>query len=291
MNDVISSGPRVIAHRSPTNATYRKRPTPVGTINFDESGPVLIADAHDVDAPDHPVGLRQRLRQGFPSIARFVARWGFLKRLHWPVKPKAPTDEDGHGIQTATTPSLDTRERADGFPVYMSFEVFGGMYEHCAAYASEHEVMGLIVGDVFCDEDGEFAEVFSTMTGELDSNRVHVRFTESGLAAVSNRVQDLKDNGKWCPLDGKSKTGPTCSVCGYDARSMKILGWYHSHPGFTAFMSGTDIATHQEYFSQPYHISIVIDPLKKEYRVWQTTEGPMTEIPVNFTRSGVSSYV
>ena len=291
MNDVISSGPRVIAHRSPTNATYRKRPTPIGTVNFDESGPVLIADAHEVDAPNHLVGLRQRLRFGFPPIARFVSIWSFLKRLQWPVKTKAQTEEDAHSIHTDTSLSIGTQEQSDSFPVSMSFEVFDGMYGHCAAHASEHEVMGLIVGDVFCDEDGEFAEVFSTMTGELDSNRVHVRFTESGLAALSNRVQDLKDNGKWCPLDGKSKTGPICSVCGYDARSMKILGWYHSHPGFTAFMSGTDIATHQEYFSQPYHISIVIDPLKKEYRVWQTTEGPMTEIPVNFTRAGVSSYV
>ena len=291
MNDVISSGPRVITHRSPTNAKYRKRPTPIGPIDFDESGPVVIADAHEEEASDNPVGLRQCLRRVFPSIARFVASLSFIKWLYRPFKTKAPTDNYGDGIQTAAAPNLDTRNRADGFPVYMSFEVFNGMYGHCAAYAYEHEVMGLIVGDVFCDEEGEFVEVFSTMTGELDSNRVHVRFTESGLAAVSNRVQDLKDNGQWCPLDGKSKTGPTCPACGYDARSMKILGWYHSHPGFTAFMSGTDIGTQEEYFNQPYHISIVIDPLKKEYRVWQTTVGSMTEIPVNLIRSGVSNYV
>ena len=150
--------------------------------------------------------------------------------------------------------------------------------------------MGLIVGEVFCDEGGKFVQVFSTITGELDSNRVHVRFTEAGLAAVANQVENLKDNGRSCPMDGKPRIGPTCSKCGYDARSMKILGWYHSHPGFSAFMSGTDVTTHREYFNQPYHISIVIDPLKREYRVWQTTGGSITEISINPIWSGVSNY-
>ena len=39
-----------------------------------------------------------------------------------------------------------------------------------------------------------------------------------------------------------------------------IVGWYHSHPGLTAFFSDTDRQTQRAFFSNPYSIGWVIDP-------------------------------
>jgi proteasome lid subunit RPN8/RPN11 len=39
-----------------------------------------------------------------------------------------------------------------------------------------------------------------------------------------------------------------------------ILGWAHSHPGHGAFFSAEDRRTQALWFSQPWHIGIVVDP-------------------------------
>lgn len=40
----------------------------------------------------------------------------------------------------------------------------------------------------------------------------------------------------------------------------RIVGWYHSHPGLSAFFSDTDRQTQRAFFSNPYSIGWVIDP-------------------------------
>ena len=40
-----------------------------------------------------------------------------------------------------------------------------------------------------------------------------------------------------------------------------IVGWYHSHPGLTAFFSDTDRQTQRAFFNHPYSVGWVVDPL------------------------------
>lgn len=44
----------------------------------------------------------------------------------------------------------------------------------------------------------------------------------------------------------------------------RIIGWYHSHPGLTAFFSDTDRRTQSAFFAHDYSIGWVIDPLLDE---------------------------
>jgi proteasome lid subunit RPN8/RPN11 len=41
---------------------------------------------------------------------------------------------------------------------------------------------------------------------------------------------------------------------------LMIVGWYHSHPGLTAFFSDTDRRTQAAFFNNPYSVGWVIDP-------------------------------
>ncbi|MDX1615193.1 MAG: hypothetical protein R3300_12845 [Candidatus Promineifilaceae bacterium] len=49
----------------------------------------------------------------------------------------------------------------------------------------------------------------------------------------------------------------------YPEEDAVILGWYHTHPGFGIFLSGMDQFIHQHFFTQPWHVALVLDPLSK----------------------------
>ncbi|MBI1353552.1 MAG: hypothetical protein GC160_04345 [Acidobacteria bacterium] len=43
-------------------------------------------------------------------------------------------------------------------------------------------------------------------------------------------------------------------------RGKTLVGWYHSHPGMGPFLSGHDVAIHEERFPSDYGLALVIDP-------------------------------
>lgn len=47
-------------------------------------------------------------------------------------------------------------------------------------------------------------------------------------------------------------------------KDLKIIGWFHTHPGYGIFLSGADQFIDQNYFNQKYHVAVVLDPTKKE---------------------------
>ena len=46
--------------------------------------------------------------------------------------------------------------------------------------------------------------------------------------------------------------------------NQRILGWFHTHPGYGIFLSSADQFIDQNYFNEAFHIAIVIDPTKSE---------------------------
>ena len=44
----------------------------------------------------------------------------------------------------------------------------------------------------------------------------------------------------------------------------QVVGWYHSHPNLGAFFSGTDRRTQRAFFSHPYSVGLVVDPIRNE---------------------------
>lgn len=49
----------------------------------------------------------------------------------------------------------------------------------------------------------------------------------------------------------------------YPNEEAVIVGWYHTHPGFGIFLSGMDLFIHQNFFTQPWHIAFVLDPVAR----------------------------
>lgn len=64
-----------------------------------------------------------------------------------------------------------------------------------------------------------------------------------------------------------------------------IVGWYHSHPNLTAFMSGTDMRTQQAFFYHPWCLSIVYDPAIEDIGYFLGRSAMRLQQPVIFGRT------
>jgi proteasome lid subunit RPN8/RPN11 len=53
----------------------------------------------------------------------------------------------------------------------------------------------------------------------------------------------------------------------------RIVGWYHSHPGFGVFLSDHDTFIHQNFFSSPRQVAWVYDPHSDEEGCFGWIEG------------------
>ncbi|MGA8053730.1 MAG: Mov34/MPN/PAD-1 family protein [Burkholderiales bacterium] len=56
-----------------------------------------------------------------------------------------------------------------------------------------------------------------------------------------------------------------------------VIGWYHSHPGLTAFFSETDRRTQRAFFNHPFSLGWVVDPLAHEEAWFRSGESTPVE--------------
>lgn len=59
----------------------------------------------------------------------------------------------------------------------------------------------------------------------------------------------------------------------------KMVGWYHSHPHFGIFLSEHDLFIHRNFFTEPWQVAYVIDPLlhQEGFFVWE--DGDVARLP------------
>jgi len=58
----------------------------------------------------------------------------------------------------------------------------------------------------------------------------------------------------------------------------RIVGWYHSHPGFGIFLSDHDTFIHRNFFSNPGQIAWVFDPVSDEEGCFAWRDGEIVRI-------------
>ncbi|MEZ4516534.1 MAG: Mov34/MPN/PAD-1 family protein [Chloroflexota bacterium] len=46
--------------------------------------------------------------------------------------------------------------------------------------------------------------------------------------------------------------------------NLDIVGWFHTHPDLGVFYSSDDVVVHSAAFTLPWHVGLVIDPLREE---------------------------
>uniref|UniRef100_A0A0G4IA44 MPN domain-containing protein n=1 Tax=Chromera velia CCMP2878 TaxID=1169474 RepID=A0A0G4IA44_9ALVE len=136
----------------------------------------------------------------------------------------------GMGAQNPDAPIADTSEQ-----VYISSLALLKMLKHGRA-GVPMEVMGLMLGDFIDDYTVRVVDVFSM---PQSGNSVSVEAVDP--------VFQMK------MLDMLKQTG----------RPEMVVGWYHSHPGFGCWFSGTDINTQQSFEQlNARAVGVVVDPIQ-----------------------------
>jgi proteasome lid subunit RPN8/RPN11 len=110
------------------------------------------------------------------------------------------------------------------------------------AHSSSQEIYGVCFGRIWQTHDGDWLICVDECwpMPHAQSTRASVTATHQSWAAALVRLDLLR-----------------AQMPDHDWR---IVGWYHSHPGFGIFLSGVDQAAHRTYFTQPWHVALVIDP-------------------------------
>jgi proteasome lid subunit RPN8/RPN11 len=132
--------------------------------------------------------------------------------------------------------------------VYLTESVVEKIVAHCILYADRKlECMGFMLGDRFKWGQKEYSVVKDVVTTDLDTTAVSVRFKREGFAKLFAQLEKLD----------------------YD---YIIVGWYHSHPGYSCFLSDTDIETQRRMFKNPHQAAVVCDPVRMELKAFKMVD-------------------
>lgn len=120
--------------------------------------------------------------------------------------------------------------------VVIKQSVLDAIHDHGQS-RTDVEVCGVMVGQCYRDDRGPFVYIEAIIQGShSDSRTAQVTFT----AETWNHIQNEMDRR----FDDK-----------------RILGWYHTHPGFGIFLSPMDMFIHENFFSADEQLAFVYDPL------------------------------
>ena len=132
---------------------------------------------------------------------------------------------------------------ADAPVIYVFEDAMADVLEYSESNQMR-EVGGFLVGGLH-EDGGLFVEVRGFLPAAMARSQVDsVTFTHAAWATMNRQVeQQFPDD--------------------------LVLGWVHTHPGFGIFLSGYDLFIHRNFFSQPWQISLVVDPRSDELGFFQ----------------------
>lgn len=141
------------------------------------------------------------------------------------------------------------------FGLYLSTKAERKIRLHAMKEAPRRlEVMGFLLGEVRSWRGSTYVIVKDVGTTELKSSSSKVRFAPEAFPKLFHELDDS----------------------GFD---YILVGWYHSHPGHTCFLSRTDLDTQRSMFNESFHTALVIDPINKDIKTFRLAGDSYEEIP------------
>jgi proteasome lid subunit RPN8/RPN11 len=129
-----------------------------------------------------------------------------------------------------------TGKRAKHFQAIMCRTVLDEIHAHGQSI-TDAEICGVLVGNVYHDKFGPYLRIHASIRGDkAQGHAAQVTFTDE----------------TWTQINEKMDRGYA------DA---KMVGWYHTHPGFGIFLSGMDLFIQDNFFNLPWQVAFVYDPI------------------------------
>ena len=187
-----------------------------------------------------------------------------------PLNSSKNEGENVHGISASTGTEQMTAAKLHGRKpaldqVQMAIsQVALRQIEGHSASDLSHELGGALLGHQIQENESFLVKVLATLPVYTDDHGpVHFTFTADAWAQLH------KDRSERYP-------------------ELDIVGWYHTHPDLGVFYSADDVIVHSAAFVLPWHVGLVIDPVKGESCLvgWQRSADDDTELEL----SGIDGF-
>jgi proteasome lid subunit RPN8/RPN11 len=192
----------------------------------------------------------------------------FKKKPHSEGQPVAKTQPTGKkggpdsvSVHAAASPERTVRRSFPGprgaqaaLRVAVDRAAHGELIAH-AKSSLEAEVCGVLVGEICEDDEGRFVHVEAIIRGAAAAQgSTHVTFTQ----ATWNGIHETLER---------------------DYPNLRMVGWYHTHPGFGVEFSEMDLFIQRNFFSGPTQIALVSDPLSGAVAIAANFPGGIDYLP------------
>lgn len=139
------------------------------------------------------------------------------------------------------------------YRVHFNEQAHETMKQH-ASTTNEVELCGVLVGEVKRDSNGPFLLVHATIEGKNSNNHgAQVTFTHQ----TWDYINEVKDK---------------------QYANLKIVGWYHTHPGFGIFLSKMDLFIQENVFNLPFQVAVVLETKKNQIGCFSWVDGKCVPI-------------
>lgn len=126
--------------------------------------------------------------------------------------------------------------REPGFAAVIQRSALDAVHAHGQSDTSV-EICGVLVGDLHHDRISPYLLISAQIPGEK---------------AASKQTQVTFTADTWNAIQATMET---------KYADKKIVGWYHTHPGFGVFLSGMDLFIQDNFFNLPHQVAWVYDPI------------------------------
>jgi proteasome lid subunit RPN8/RPN11 len=139
------------------------------------------------------------------------------------------------------------------YRVVISPEAFTIIREHAASDTSV-ELCGVLAGRLGKDEKGPYLLVEQAIRG---------------IATRRTGSQVTFTHETWEQIHGEMESR---------FAELRIVGWYHTHPGFGIFLSDMDQFIQDNFFNLPHNVAFVYDPISEERGLFIWKNGRSTRL-------------
>ncbi|NLN77739.1 MAG: LysM peptidoglycan-binding domain-containing protein [Armatimonadetes bacterium] len=116
------------------------------------------------------------------------------------------------------------------------------------------ELGGVLLGELVCDSVTPLVKISAAIEAKYtEAVQTSVKFTHESWDDI-NRVKDEK------------------------YPSLRIVGWFHTHPGFGIFLSRWDMFIQENFFNLPWQVAYVVDPVGKTNGFFRWEDGKVVKV-------------
>jgi len=153
-----------------------------------------------------------------------------------PTDPRRDADRmNVQDLAVRPLPRETMMGRANKFQVIFGDGILEDIRDHGLS-SPEAEVCGVLVGNIYRDNSGPYCYVHANIRGEAARGRnAQVTFTSETWTLIHQAMDTRYPDHK-------------------------IVGWYHTHPGFGIFLSEMDLFIQENFFNEPWQVAFVDDP-------------------------------